>query len=553
MSVRGLLVLILGVLLSLPALPSAGAPVAALPVPAAFIAAGGADFQAIRRTGARAARLLADWSAIEPDRGTFRWQELDAAVAAASRAGLTATLVLAFTPKWASLATGVELNDPGIWSRQPPRRVDDWERFVETAARRYKGRVRDWQVWTVLSLPIWRGTAKEYFALVTAAKTATKAADPQSRIVLATPHGADLVSVRRAVREIPGAFDAVSLNPRGLAPEALLRPLATLRERLLPAGKRVRIEWDPRAAGDRPSWSGQIVKMMTIAAAFGVERVDLAVDPALAGDALRAVASTVGGQSFAGYLRQGRGLAFVFGDGAPSAVAWTAAGEASFRLDGQGVSAATVAGESRPVTVEDGRAVVTAGVQPLLITGLASSAAAAAREVLTTDGPPAFSGSRDFSGAREVSARLGRANVEEGLYNMPFRDRRNGAVQPVQVDGSDAVRTNVSRDVVYLYFDVDDSFIYYVDGRFAVEVVVEVRGASAADQLGFNLFYDSMTDLRFTRWQSVEAKDGWVTYTIRLLDAAFANTWGWDFAINAAGNRAEDLTVRSVTVRKITR
>lgn len=553
MSVRGLAVLILVVVMVLPALPSAAAPVAALPVPTAFVASGGADFPAMRRSGARAVRLLADWSALEPDRGAFQWQELDRSIAAAARAGLAVTLTVAFTPKWASLATGAELNDPAIWSRQPPKRVEDWQRFVETAARRYRGRVRDWQIWTVISLPVWRGTAKEYFALVVAAKTATRAADPQSRVILATPAGADLISIRRALLEIPEAFDAISLNPRGLAPEALPRPLDTLRGRLLAnTAKSIRIEWDPRASSDRPSWSAQIVKLMAIAAAYGVERVDVAADPAITSSAFTALASTVGGQPFAGYLRQGRGLAFVFGDGTPTAVVWSADGEATFRLEGDGVSAVTLSGETRTIPMEDGRALVTAGLQPLLIRGLAPAAAAAARAALA-DGAPAFAAARDFSGAQQVSAALGRANVEEGLYNMPFRDRRNGAVQPVQVGGAEAVRTNVARDVVYIYFDVDDSFIYYVDGRYAVELVVEVHGASAAGGLGFNIFYDSMTDLRFTRWQTVEAKDGWVTYTIRLLDAAFANTWGWDFAINAAGNRAEDLTVRSVIVRKVAR
>ncbi len=46
------------------------------------------------------------------------------------------------------------------------------------------------------------------------------------------------------------------------------------------------------------------------------------------------------------------------------------------------------------------------------------------------------------------------------------------------------------------------------------------------------------------------AVSGWVTHTIRVTDANFANTWGWDFAINAAGNRSEDLIVRTVSVRK---
>ena len=76
------------------------------------------------------------------------------------------------------------------------------------------------------------------------------------------------------------------------------------------------------------------------------------------------------------------------------------------------------------------------------------------------------------------------------------------------------------------------------------------RSARAPRQVGFNLLYDSTTGYRFTPWQWVDVRDGWATYTIRLTDANMANTWGWDFAINTSGNRAEDLTIRSVTVRK---
>src|SRR5207245_11617870 len=129
---------------------------------------------------------------------------------------------------------------------------------------------------------------------------------------------------------------------------------------------------------------------------------------------------------------------------------------------------------------------------------------------------------------------------------------RNDATEVVDVDGGEALRANSARERVYVHFDVDDTFLFFVDGRALVEITVEVRGASAAEQLGFNIWYDSMSGYRFTPWQWVNASPGWLTYTFRLPDAAFANTWGWDFAINAAGNRNEDLVIRSVTVRKVT-
>ncbi len=511
-----------------------------------FLAADDADFASIRRAGGRAAKVIADWSAIEPERGTFRWGELDALIRAAGAAGVDITLVLAYTPRWASIATGVELRDRAVFSRQPARRIEDWETFVRKAATRYKTRVKDWQVWTALSLPVWRGTPRDYARYLAATRKSTRAADPQSRVVLATPYGLDLVWIYRMVREAGASFDTVSIAPRGVEPEALLRPLRVLHEQVLAATpKRVWLEWDPRSSGERAGWSGQILKVAAIARALNVERVDWVLDPTLAAPALQLFATHVGTKAPAGYLTSPRALALVFGQTNTAAVAWSAEGGGELQVRGGGVTVISATGETRTIDVQDALALLP---DPVILTGLDEAVVAAAR-ALQAQGlrPP---GSGDFSAAAAVSARLGRTNVEDGLYNMRFRSRRNGALEVVTVEGGEAVRTSAGKDIVYVYFDVDDSFMYFVNGRHGVEITVEVLGASAPRQLGFNLFYDSMTDYRFTGWQWVEAKEGWVTYTFRLPDAAFANSWGWDFAINAAGNRREDLTIRSVTVRK---
>lgn len=164
---------------------------------------------------------------------------------------------------------------------------------------------------------------------------------------------------------------------------------------------------------------------------------------------------------------------------------------------------------------------------------------------------PVVGPDRDYSRSPEVYARLGSVGDERGLYNAPYRSRPNGAVEPVEIGGVEAVQTSAARRVTYVYFDVDDTFMYFSEGRVPVEIVVEVRGAGAPQRVGFNLLYDSTGGYRFTPWQWVDAHDGWVRYTVRLPDASMANTWGWDFAINTSGNRSEDLVVRSVTVRKL--
>jgi len=65
--------------------------------------------------------------------------------------------------------------------------------------------------------------------------------------------------------------------------------------------------------------------------------------------------------------------------------------------------------------------------------------------------------------------------------------------------------------------------------------------------------YDSMTGYRFTPWQWVESGTGWAKYAVRLTDAAFSSAWGWDLAVNGAGDKKEPLVIRSITVQKVPR
>ncbi len=517
-----------------------------------FVAAEGADFAGLRRAGGTAVKLLADWSAIEPQAGQFVWKPLDEAVAAATNAGLRVIVILAYTPKWASLAQGPELTDSRIYSRQPARRIGDWEAFVSKAASRYKGKVRDWQVWTALSLPAFRGTAGEYLALLRAARVRTRASDPTSRVVLATPYGIDLALIRRVLLEAPAAFDTVSLAPRGMKPEELLRPLGVLQGRLLAEqSKRIWIDWDLGPAGARSTWPGQIVKVLAISRALGVDQV-FWVGEAVAGmAALDLFATQVGTRPFVGYLVAQQALVFLFGETNPTAVTWSGTGEIPVPLRADTATVYSPTGEVHHPRSGGGRSTVWVSTEPTVITGISETMVPEAKTTLLVKGLPVPPAGQDFSRASEVSVRLGTTNVERGLYNTPYRSRRNGAVEVVQVDGTEAVRTNAAKEIVFVYFHVDDTFLYFVDGRAMVEIAVEVRGAKAPQQLGFNLLYDAMSGYRFTPWQWVETNDGWVTYTVRLTDANFSGTWGWDFAINAGGNRYEDLTVRTVTVRKI--
>jgi hypothetical protein len=533
------------------AAPGRPAPLSARPVRVGFVAAEGADFAALRRGGAESVKLLADWSQIEPHPGGVLWDLLDRAVDSARAAGLRVVLVLAYTPGWASPAG--ERADPAVAARQPPRRLEEWERFVTAAATRYRGRVRDWQIWTARSLPVFRGTTRQYLQMLQVARVALRAADPSTRIAVATPYGLDLPDLRGLMREASEEFDVVSLQPRGIRPEALLRPLAAIRERIAPPGSRTLwLEWDPLSAGPRSTWPGQLVMLVAVATAAGVEEVFWAAEPtAVTQLVLETLARHLGRRPYEGFLVRGPALLVVYGGDPPAAVAWSAV-PAVVTVSGDSVRALGPAGDERPVRRGSGGSAVEVGPEPVLLVGVGPDEVAEARRMRSA-GMPLPPGGPDFSASPEVSALLGQVNQERGLYNMAYRSWRGEARRVVALDGVEAVATDAAAERVYVRFDVDDSFLYFVDGRVAVDIAVEVRGAPAPRTVGFNVLYDSMSGYRFTPWQWVDVSPGWVTHTVRLLDAAFANTWGFDFALNAAGNRQQDLVVRSVTVRKVGR
>ncbi|MDR7485413.1 MAG: hypothetical protein QN187_08795 [Armatimonadota bacterium] len=520
-----------------------------------------ASLAGARAAGVKVVKVLADWSVIEAQRGAPAWASVDGAVDAVGREGLTPVVVLAYTPRWASLGAGPDLAHQAIYSRQPPRDLRDWERFVAAAGARYRGRVVDWQIWTQLGLPHFRGTGREYLALLQTARARLRESDPAARVALAAPAGMDVGFVVRMAQEASGAFDAVALAPEGLTPEALLRPLATLAQRVRAPGKAIWLDWRPGGAdhGGRPDQaaaSGLWARMLAVARAAGLDRL-FAADPTRIDADLRPVATALAGRTLVGYLvRDPDVYALVFGDGSDAVlVAWaTAQGRA---LDLPAVPDLRVSapdGGSVPVEARDRRGLVRLSAVPVVIFGVPAALVDEARATAAARGPllPVVDPERDYARAPEVWTRLGRTGEERGLYNQRYRSRPNGAVEPIDVDGVEAVRTSVARQVVYVYFDIDDTFLYFGEGRIPLEVTIEVWGARGARQVGFNLLYDATGGYRFTPWQWVEAREGWVTHTVRLTDASMANTWGFDFAINTAGNRAEDLIVRSVTVRKVT-
>ncbi len=86
------------------------------------------------------------WADIEPVRGRFEFDRLDAHVQQARANGANVMLVLGSPAPWAS-ARPFEAGPYGPGSAAEPADMAAWERYVGAVARRYKGRVTQYELW----------------------------------------------------------------------------------------------------------------------------------------------------------------------------------------------------------------------------------------------------------------------------------------------------------------------------------------------------------------------------------------------------------------------
>ncbi len=137
----------------------------------------------IAEDGFRWVRLRVPWNEIEPERGLYRREVLQAALAACAQKGLQVLLVLDGAPAW---AVKPENADNPL---APPHDVRDFGRFAETVAAEYGALVDIYQIWDEPNIaPHW-GKAwispQSYFNLLREAANSIRRRDPEAQIMLA--------------------------------------------------------------------------------------------------------------------------------------------------------------------------------------------------------------------------------------------------------------------------------------------------------------------------------------------------------------------------------
>src|SRR4051794_20098763 len=153
------------------------------------------EFDLMKGDGVETVRMAMPWSDMEPSPGEISFASTDLIVGQAATHGFTVLPTVTFAPAWAA-------KHPGN-SNSPPQGTTNYANFMSAAVKRYgpggsywaehpevpNRPIREWQIWNEPNQPVFNWSdqpfAKDYVALLGAARTAVKAVDPGAKIVLA--------------------------------------------------------------------------------------------------------------------------------------------------------------------------------------------------------------------------------------------------------------------------------------------------------------------------------------------------------------------------------
>lgn len=207
------------------------------------------DFLTFRELGIRTWRGSFGWDDYEPRRGRYDFTWLHEFVRRAERRGITLRPYIAYTPAWAASPGGG--SDGQVWN-DPPRRVDDWRRFVAALAHamsRHRN-IASYEIYNEANVnEWWDGTAEEYGAVLRAGAEAIRAADPNAQVLLGGMVWPDPEWLESVCGEAPRAFDVV---PFHAYPETWTPDSVDVENYLGPGYREFLAALD--ACGPRPVW-----------------------------------------------------------------------------------------------------------------------------------------------------------------------------------------------------------------------------------------------------------------------------------------------------------
>jgi hypothetical protein len=178
----------------------------------------------MRQAGVETQRVAFNWDLIQPDPNAAPdWSEVDRKVLAAAANGMDVLGLVLGSPAWASTHPGIPLS--------PPKDPSTYAAFMRLCIARYgpfgsfwtehpevpATPIRAWQVWNEPNLSDYFSVQpfpKPYVALLRAARTAIKAADPGATVVMAGLANFSWRALAQLYRaHVKGLFDVAAVHP----------------------------------------------------------------------------------------------------------------------------------------------------------------------------------------------------------------------------------------------------------------------------------------------------------------------------------------------------
>jgi Tol biopolymer transport system component len=133
----------------------------------------------VRDLGFNWVKSYVNWETVEPKPGEYRWVDPDNIIAAFEGYGVHILMRVHGSPAWA--------RPEGTFLSYPPDNPEDFARFMEALATRYKGQVAAYEIWNEPNLNYeWGYQTPDpagYTALLKAAYQAVKAVDPEALVI----------------------------------------------------------------------------------------------------------------------------------------------------------------------------------------------------------------------------------------------------------------------------------------------------------------------------------------------------------------------------------
>jgi hypothetical protein len=163
---------------------------------------GGRDLEEVARkardAGVKWSREDFSWGRIEPRPGEFHWDYYDTLVDTARRNGITVYAIVGYWTSWSKSYTS--------------EGVDQYVTFLRRLVRRYKDRIKQWEIWNEPNIFFWQGPKELYAEMLKKSYAAVKEEDPTAQVLGISTAGIDYGFIDKMLK-LGTPFDVLTIHP----------------------------------------------------------------------------------------------------------------------------------------------------------------------------------------------------------------------------------------------------------------------------------------------------------------------------------------------------